>query len=443
MRLLYPTVFFTGATVMVLEIAGTRLLSPFYGNTVYVWTSLICTALGFLALGYWLGGKAGRGLFQKTVLAAGVFAALTPKLAYPVLVLTDVLGPVWGSLAASILLFSVPMTLLGSVIPQAVSISTKKVGQAGEQAGKVYAASSLGSLSGAFLAGFVLVPLMGVSMIIYMFSAILIALSFLGCDRRLLIFSMVILFPSISPSPELLFDVDGPYGRVRVGEKDGMRFLLVDGATQSCARIKDMSLCYQYIGIMADARPPGEALIIGLGGGQLSKLMPDADTVEIDPEVVRAARMHFEYDGDPIVADGRSYLRNTDKKYSYIVLDALSGYTLPGHLVTKESFSLMRERLEPGGGVAVNIIARPDDDFSAAVHSTLKSVFPHVGAKYTSPDFGNVVFFASMEPIGGQFADIPEGIVLTDDYNPTDLMRKDIMIELRDENRRYLGQFIY
>ena len=445
----YPAVFLAGASVMALEITGTRILSPFYGNTIYVWTSLICTALAFLSLGYRVGGKTAdkKNIFYPLLFFAGFTSSLVPVFSQSILVFTEVLGPVYGSLSSALLIFSVPLTLLGMSLPHAIKLNVSDVDFVGSGAGDISALSTFGSLFGALLSGFVLIPILGVSWIIYLFAFSLMIVSapfILGWDKRMLSLFIVFLLPMFSSSQVNLFEGESHYGRVLVGEQDGMRVLVVDGTSQSCVRLEDMRECYSYIRIIADAKPPGETLIIGLGGGQLSGLIPKADSVEIDPVVVEAARMHFGYGGQAFIADGRSYLRNTDKKYSYIVLDVLSGYSLPGHLVTRESFMLMRDRLEPGGGVAVNIIARPGDEVSAAVYSTLKSVFPHVGAKYTSKEkLGNVIFFASMMPIGGDFAEIPEGLVLSDDFNPIDYMRLDIVRELRKEYRRYIGQIIY
>ncbi len=335
------------------------------------------------------------------------------------------------------------MTLLGAVVPQAVALSTKKLSDVGPKAGDVYAVSSVGSLFGAFLSGFVLIPFMGVSAILYMFSLILILLSIVRLDAKYLVVSAILIFPSISATPDLLYDVEGHYGRVRVGEQNGLRILVVDGSSQSCVRPSDMATCFVYQHIIKNARPQGDALIIGLGGGQLPKMMADADVVELDPVIVEAARLHFNYTGTPVIADGRSYIRNTDKTYSYIVLDAFKGYSLPGHLVTKEAFEEYRSKLTPGGGLAVNIVARPTDEVAGAIHSTLLSVFPHVKAKYVGPNLGNVIFFASDEPINGNFTEVASGVILTDDYNPIDYLSIPTNIEERSLYKKHIGDIAY
>ena len=97
---LYCTVFLTGAAVMVIELLGTRLIAPFYGASLYVWTSIISVTLIALALGYYLGGiwadRARSGL-SLIIALAGFLTLIIPWLTGPILLATDPLGLRLGS----------------------------------------------------------------------------------------------------------------------------------------------------------------------------------------------------------------------------------------------------------------------------------------------------------------------------------------------------------
>ena len=160
---LYPVVFIVGFAVLVLEILGTRFLVPFYGSTIFVWSSLISVTLGSLALGYFLGGKAADKNPSFSFLCWLIFFAGMAVLAIPhisgfVLVKTDFLGMRFGPLVSAAILFSFPLILLGTISPFAVRLSLKMREEAGRTAGNLYSISTWGSLAGGLLAGFYLVP---------------------------------------------------------------------------------------------------------------------------------------------------------------------------------------------------------------------------------------------------------------------------------------------
>ncbi len=177
----YLTVFVTGGVILVIEILGTRILAPFYGSTIFVWSSLISVTLGFLALGYFFGGKLADkkpdiNLLYWIILVAALFILIIPKIDKFILLKTDFLGIRWGPLFAAFFLFSIPLLLLGTVSPFALRVKTKTVGDVGKAAGNLYAISTLGSLAGGLLAGFYLVPNFPVNSIIIFLGLILISL---------------------------------------------------------------------------------------------------------------------------------------------------------------------------------------------------------------------------------------------------------------------------
>jgi predicted membrane-bound spermidine synthase len=119
---LFITVFVTGAAVLMLELLGTRIIAPFYGASIYVWSALISVTLVFLASGYFVGGKLAdrrpqSAILYLFILLAGLSVTLLSVVDSRVLAATDALGPRWGALGSAFILFSLPMFFLGTITP--------------------------------------------------------------------------------------------------------------------------------------------------------------------------------------------------------------------------------------------------------------------------------------------------------------------------------------
>src|SRR5262245_24112893 len=113
----------SGAAVMILELVGTRVIGPFYGTSLFVWTALIAVTLIALAAGYWLGGlladrQPSPGL-EWPLAAAGLLCVLVPPLSRPVLLATDALGLRAGAFCSALLLFLLPLMSLATIGPLA------------------------------------------------------------------------------------------------------------------------------------------------------------------------------------------------------------------------------------------------------------------------------------------------------------------------------------
>jgi len=166
--LIYCVTFFTGAIFLGLEIVASRVVAPYFGNSIYVWGSLISVFLLALSIGYFLGGILADRMPKYQVLAAVIFAAgclilLVPVLQEPVgLFLSDL---EWDirllALLAVSAYFLAPSILMGMVSPYVVKLKTTQLAVLGRSAGNIYAVSTLGSISGAFLVSFVLITTFG------------------------------------------------------------------------------------------------------------------------------------------------------------------------------------------------------------------------------------------------------------------------------------------
>ncbi|MGR8934214.1 MAG: fused MFS/spermidine synthase, partial [Gammaproteobacteria bacterium] len=162
---LYLTVFMTGAAVMVIELLGTRMIAPFYGASLYVWSSLISVTMIALAIGYFAGGRwadrAKRTGLSLIITLAALLTLLVPWATRPILMATDPLGLRAGAFVSSLLLFSPSLTMLGMVGPFAVKLATSRLDGVGSSSGSIYAVSTVGSVIGTLLLGFFLFPAVG------------------------------------------------------------------------------------------------------------------------------------------------------------------------------------------------------------------------------------------------------------------------------------------
>lgn len=474
---IYFTVFISGGAVLIIEILGTRILSPFFGSTIFVWSSLISVALGFLALGYWLGGKASGSkkiknidFFVLILLLSGVFINIIPKVDSWVLVETDFLGIRAGPLVASIVLFSLPLTLLGMLSPIAIKFQSKRLAEVGSKSGNIFAYSTVGSLFGSLLAGFFLIPNFPISKIFLSTGMTLVILSliwmFLSNKSLKYYMGLILIYIlsfglsgiSVSTPKEatIVNKTSSFFGDIKIytlgGVKNDISCLLIDTSSQSCWNNDNNSSAWPYTryfrGVM-NFYPKDkklDILVIGLGGGAVVKELADTghniDIVEIDQNVIRIAKSYFDLPTSPnfnyIVSDGRYYIRTTNKKYDMVMVDIVIGSDPSLHLATKEFYEEVKKVLKPDGVVSTNAMGWvKSQELQPIIYKTQKSVFPFVGFSVRNQDgYGSVVYFASNREFNEEmfegtvpnlyFVDFFEKnydfdslYILTDDYNPS------------------------
>lgn len=434
---LYCTVFLTGAAVMVIELLGTRLIAPFYGASLYVWTSLIAVTLIALALGYYLGGiwadRARSGL-SLIIATAGLLTLIIPWLAGPVLLATDPLGLRLGSFISTLILFSPSLIMLGMVGPFAVKLSTSALSNVGASTGSIYAVSTVGSVIGTLFLGFYLFPLIG-SREIFVglgIALLILAVAVAWIERKYLKSSTVMvpatlllvigfgLYPQIvssgqaefSDTFQTRFERESLYGWVRVIDKpkENIRLLTSDASTIGAASIShgENLLTYQKIVGQIPFLVPNmeKALLIGQGAGHMVMTLNKAgivtDTLEIDPAVADAANEYFGFmpTGRRIIGDARYEIRQLKGPYDLIILDVFTGGTEPTHLLTVEALAQLHGLLAKYGILALNFVSFLDNGKNAALASvskTLAQVFPHQHVFISDPgaDFNDFIFLAT------------------------------------------------
>jgi spermidine synthase len=412
-RRLGVVVFTAGAATLATEIAASRLLAPYFGSSTIVWANIIGLILLYLSVGYWVGGKVADRrpeprVLGLMILAAASFVAVLPFISRPVLDLAvrglDAVsaGAIVGSFFAALALFAVPITLLGAVSPFAIRLAISDVRTAGSVAGRLYAISTIGSIIGTFLAAIVTIPLLGTQRTMVGAAALLALAAVLLLGRAWLpagaaaIALLAVPAGAIRPDEGLLYETESTYQYIQVVERDdGWRSLkLNEGVAVHSLWRADSVLTgsewdmFLVLPPLLD-RSPATLLVIGNSGATTARayghLYPEVaiDGVEIDPEVTEAGRRFLGVDENPrlhvITADGRPFLRETDRRYDLIAVDAYRQPYIPFYLATKEFFELAKSRLAPGGMIALNIAAVPGDDrLGRAIGSTMASVFPQV-----------------------------------------------------------------
>jgi spermidine synthase len=408
-------VFICGACVMVLELVGARLLAPYLGTSIYVWASLIGIILGALSLGYWLGGKLADRKPEYVYLAmiisvSAVCIGLIPLFKDAVLRISVLGGIKAGSIMAASFLFIAPSVLLGMVSPYALRLKIKSLKTSGNTVGNLYALSTLGSISGTFLAGFYLIPKFQLTDILFSIGIVLVFIAFLAHSKKLLpsiiILVLILLALPVTKLKKLnspfLVDKDSVYNHIRIFDtkdikKRPIRILQLESGPHSGIYLDDADeLLFDYSKFyrLGDFFNPKikKALMIGGGGYSVPRDFlsrhpkEKIDVVEIDSEVTKLAKEYFNLKEDNRLQifhkDGRSFLNKTQEKYDVIYNDAFnSSCSIPYELTTKEALKKMYGALNDDGALVINIISAiqgPKAEFFLSEIKTIKSVFPKV-----------------------------------------------------------------
>lgn len=409
-----------GGLVMVVEVLGARVIGPFFGVSLFVWTALITVTLLSLSIGYALGGwLADRHpepdwLFGIIALA-GVFVMLVPLLKSTVILATVPIGLRAGALLSAIILFGPALLLLGCVSPYVVRIATRELVQLGRTVGLLYALSTVGSMLGTALAGYVIIAYIGVGRAFQLCGALLLLLGlayFLLFRRRMasaagLLVLGLALWPASGPLPvatladgtqaRLVASQDSHYGNVKIVEYHGthgaIREMLIDGVVQGGIDIRSGLSIYEY-SYLLEALPLAvnpelrSALVVGLGAGVLPDRLQrrgiEVESIDIDPLVVAMAERHFGLRvTHPVVTeDARLYLAGEGRRFDLVVMDAFAGDVSPSHLLTREALARVRARLTDDGVVAINLLAskRAESELLPTVVRTLRTQFAEVAA---------------------------------------------------------------
>jgi spermidine synthase len=424
---IYVVAFVVGAIVMSFEMLGSRYLNPYFGSGIYTWASLISTVLAALTVGYFIGGwladrRPSASVLGITVLIGSVYLLFLPLFAQSLLelVLAGIDDVRTGSLLSSLAILFFPVTFLGMYSPFAIRLLLKSAHNSGTVSGTVYGISTAGSIVGTLGTTFFLIPSIGSRAITLSLGTagliaglLLIALPSVGRRSLALLAACALLALAGAASAneklvddeiraDLLKRRDGQIARIETEYNDvfitkrrgelTMSFQLKGwDYTESVTNLADPDdLPVRYTRMMTIGviypEEPKRMLMIGLGGGSIStylgRAMPDAaiDTVEIDPGVITAAKKYFGIRETTRVryldGDGRVYLNRNRNLYDLILVDAFQGGYVPFHLLTKEFYTLVKQRLTPTGAAAFNV--HDGTKLYVSTVKTLAAVFPGV-----------------------------------------------------------------
>jgi spermidine synthase len=438
-RLLLPLAFTGGLASLGIEFAAARLLAPFFGQSLFIWGTLIGLILIYLTIGYYAGGRLAdrrpdaRLLFQLAGVAALLTAAI-PIVSRPILSLAQTgfaqvsVGLVLGSLISVIVLFAAPVILLGMVSPFVIRLRIRELERAGNAAGAVYALSTLGSILGTFLPVFWLIPTYGTRPTIFVLAFLLGAISTAGLyepgRRRLyLLVPVVIVALALLSGGAIrgaaygvrVYETESAYNYIQVIRTGSETQLLLDEGS-AVHSIYDPTSLYTH-GYWDDAllapyfgsgRSPGRVALVGLAGGTVARQftaidgpMP-IDGVEIDPKIVDVGRRYFDMTEPNLhvtVADGRYWMATQAGQYDVILVDAYRQPYIPFYLTTREFFESAKAHLKPDGVLAINVGRTPTDNrLVDALSGTLNAVFPNVFVLDSNLRFTNSVIYATSSP---------------------------------------------
>lgn len=468
-------VFYASAAVLILEILAGRLLAPYLGVSLEVFTGIIGVILAGIAVGAWLGGRAADRGDPKRLVGPLVVAGALTALASPIIV--DLVGPSLPTGASAILIvttlgFFAPAAVLSAVTPVVVKIQLASLERTGAVVGTYSAIGTAGALFGTFVTGFILIAAFPTRPIVI---GLGVSLGVLGvalwAGRS--VWSAVATLAVVTGLSVVLSIADGPCqvettyhcAVVEVDEaRPTGRLLLLDRARNSYVDLADPThLEFRYLRLMADVidieTPPGAIDVVSIGGGgftlprYLDATRPGTEhlVLEIDESLVEIGRDQLDLgeEVEVVIDDARRSLGEVPVGSADLVVgDAFSGLTVPWHLTTVEFVQQISERLAPDGLYTINLIDRAGLEFARAEAATLLQVFDNV-ALFAPADYlagvtgGNFVLVGSPSPIdvgaveeairarGGSEVGISgeelAGFVagarpLTDDFAPVDQM---------------------
>lgn len=440
MLLLYATLFISGGAILALELLASRIMTPYFGVSLYIWTGILSITLVSLALGYWLGGKlaasrasAPKGaphLLQLYALMPGAAAAgiVAACFIYPHAFAPLASGSlVFGAFAAGLVLLFVPLVAASAMNPLLVAILLRRGagGRADAGAGTVFFVSTVGSTAGVLITAFALIPYVSnfTSMLVVaiVLAVLTLGLVMLGSETlpakplvgagavAVCVLAGVLLWKADAHTARngpfnyagVPWRLEGSYtslfGTVKVlrtlGEPDEGRFLRLyyqDGLTQNMADSDNRSASFYTYGLEALARAyrpqMRSALVFGLGAGMVPMALANAgvraEVVDVDPVAPFVAHAHFGFDPARVrthLADARTFVRGCSKAYDVVVVDLFHGDGTPDYLVTREFFRDLRGCLADGGVAVFNTFADLTQPRAYAHFLvTLKAELPHL-----------------------------------------------------------------
>jgi spermidine synthase len=431
----FVLIFISGSAILALELLASRIMTPYFGVSLYIWTGILSITLVSLALGYWWGGRLAGGAETPAVRRLGLLFAIMPALAGIAIIAACAIYPfafhplarwslVGGAFAACMILLFLPLVATSAMNPLLVALLLRQqAGRKGDAgAGLVFFISTLGSVAGVIITAFGLIPYISNYTATLMVALLLGALSLAAAASKLAMAGRGTVtacgIAAIAGAALLAWQGDsytgrlGPvafsgtqwkiegthsslFGTVKIlrsdADTDGrfLRLYFHDGLIQNTVDSNQRSISFYTYALEALARAYQprlhNVLMLGLGAGIVpSRLARDGalvEVVEIDPASLAVAQRYFGFDAKRVVthqADARTYVGACAPRYDVVLVDLFHGDGTPDYLITREFFHDLRRCLKPGGVAVFNTFANLDDPRGYAhLLATLLSELPH------------------------------------------------------------------
>jgi len=430
---------------MFTELIGAKVVAPFFGTSLYVWSSALGITLGSLAIGYYSGGVISKKMKNLNLLLylfmiAGFLILLIPFSGKWIMLNTIDMSVQTGVTISMLVFLAPPLVICGMMSPMIINYLTDQAKMSGRISGLVYSVSTLGGILFTYLTGFYLLPVFGIIKPTIIFGTLIIfmGLILLLLNKKYLSLTMLLILILFNPfsklkKPEItqnayyviLYDSEGLLGQVKVIEYMYQTFergakrargLLVNNTGQTIMDVANPQYSlwdYSFFFPNAASIYPekSDALILGLGGGtlykQFERLKFNIDVVELDERIRDVAFKYFAVDkkANIVIDDARHYLMTSDKKYDVITFDLFLSETPPSHLLTVECFERVNELLNEKGMLMINFYGFLTGDIgiaSRSVYATLKESFKYVDICATpakDEHSRNLIFIASQSDL--------------------------------------------
>ena len=397
--------FIEGAAVMAVELLGAKMSAVYFGNSLYVWTSVLMVTIAGLSIGYFAGGRItqrypGKKTLYLIFLSAAILVLVMPKWANIIMQLTMTSSYHEAAVQSTILYLMPSMIAFGMIPPNIIHTLSKEVKDAGSYTGLVYTASTLGGVLTCLITGFYLIPNYGVKFSIYCVALLIIIVPFFYFFKKNILITVAIILVSaflisdgLSPLKQkkgshvkIIHKSDGLMGQILIADdlKTQKRSLMINNISQSFMHIPSGRSQWKYIhrvALYASDKPAGsKVLICGIGGGSLiNELLALGfiiDAVDIDVRMAEVATKYFGMPENTSVFedDARHYIRTCNKKYDIVILDMSAGENQPSNVYTVECFKEIQDLMNPDGVLFLHYQNVLEGEGSLAVKSIGKTI---------------------------------------------------------------------
>lgn len=384
---------------MAAELLGAKLLAPFFGSSLYVWSSVMAVTLIGLASGYFIGGflsgkpNSEKRLYIICIVGAAIIALMpfTVQFCFALFANLNLLPSV---LISSFILLVPPVFLMGMVSPFIISIIDLNLKNPGKSSGIVYAVSTVGGILATFLIGFYIIPTFGLQLPCIVTAGLLGILPLIKLFQNknfsplFLLFALWFSFQSMQvsnkPSRIKILEInEGILGQLLVVDYPNdyyyndstrkhqtSRWLFVNRISQTMddkhAKLENneeryFTYVYRIANALDSMKGKGKKiLLLGLGGGSvanyLSSIGFQVEACELDHRIYDVAKKYFQLNKTVKVTidDARHFINICSNKYDVVIFDTFKGEEAPNHVLTIQSLSKVKQLLNPHGLVFVN-----------------------------------------------------------------------------------------